>query len=251
MRSVRGTTVVLLAFLAFVPGRRIESQGATGGAKKPVDAAKGKDTKPDAKSGKKDDAGTSRWANPDCGPITPAKISDYVRGLQAEAASRQESEGIFKGVRSQADVVACRNAEAMGSTYQKYMLEGFDGANPPSTPGAVEKQMAKNQAKYNAYVEKKCGPDPSKYTWQENTKKARAAWAKASGMSEACYDWLADATIAFCKLPKDQQKIAAEKGIPVPNSPNWVFTAEEAKAIQPHCEQIMGLLKQVNFRLLQ
>jgi hypothetical protein len=100
-------------------------------------------------------------------------------------------------------------------------------------------------------MDKKCGKDPSKYTWRDANQKARAAWAKASGMSEACYDWLADATIAFCKLPKDEQKTAAEKGIPVPNSRNWVFTADEAKAIQPHCEQIMGLLKDVNFRLLQ
>lgn len=250
MRTVSGTTPVLVAFLAFAATDRIESQGSAGRAKKPVDAAKGKDTKPDAKSDKKD-GGTSRYANPDCGAITPAKISDYVRGLQAEIAARQEYEGIFKGVRSQADVVACRNAEAMGSTFQKIIQEGFDGANPPSTSAAVQKQMAKNQAKYDAYVDKKCGPDPSKYTWQEANKKARAAWAKASGMSEACYDWLADATIAFCKLPKDQQKTAAEQGIPVPNSRNWVFTAEEARSIQPHCEQIMGLLKQVNFRLLQ
>ena len=251
MRTVSGTTLILAALLAFVPGGRIESQGASGRVKKPVGAAKGQPTKSDAKSDKKDEVGTSRWANPDCGAITPAKISDYVRGLQAEVAARQEYEGIFKGVRSQADVVACRNAEAMGSTYQKIMQEGFDGANSPSTPTALEKQMAKNQAKYDAYVDKKCGPDPSKYDWKEATRRARAAWAKASGMSESCYDWLADATIAFCKLPKDEQKTAAEKGIPVPNSRNWVFTPDEAKAIQPHCEQIMVLLKQVNFRLLQ
>jgi len=251
MRTVSGTTLVLVAFLAFAPGARIESQGTTGRAKKPVPAPKAKDTNADVKSDKKDDTGTSRWADPDCGPITPAKISDYVRGLQAEAASRQESDGIFKGVRSQADVIACRNAEAMGPTFQKIIQEGFDGANPPSTAAAVEKQMAKNQAKYDAYVDKKCGPDPSKYTWQEANRKARAAWAKASGMKEACYDWLADATIAFCKLPRDEQKVAAEKGIPVPNSRNWVFTPEESRAIQPHCEQIMALLKDVNFRLLQ
>jgi hypothetical protein len=250
MRTVSGTTVVLVAFLAFAPVDRVDSQG-TGRAKKPAPAAPGKDSKPDAKPDKKGDGGTSRWANPDCGPITPAKISDYVRGLQAEVAARQEYEGIFKGVRSQADVLACRNAEAMGSTYQKIMMEGFDGANSPSTGAALEKQMAKNQAKYDAYVDKKCGPDPSKYDWKETNRRGRAAWAKASGMSEACYDWLADATIAFCRLPKDEQKTAAEKGIPVPNSRDWVFTADEAKAIQPHCDQIMVLLKQVNFRLLQ
>jgi hypothetical protein len=250
MQSVSGTTLVLVAFLAFAAGGRLESQ-ATGRTKKPADAPRAKATKPDAKSDKKDDGGTSRWANPDCGPITPAKISDYVRGLQAEAAARSEYEGMLKGLRSQADVVACRNAEAMSQSYQKIMMEGFDGANPPSTAAAIEKQMAKNQAKSEAHMDKKCGKDPSKYTWQDANQKARAAWAKASGMSLACYDWLADATIAFCKLPKDDQKTAAEKGIPVPNSRNWVFTADEAKAIQPHCEQIMVLLKEVNFRLLQ
>ena len=47
------------------------------------------------------------------------------------------------------------------------------------------------------------------------------------------------------------QKTAVEQRLPVPNSRSRVFTADEAKGIQPHGEQIMGLLEQVNFRLLQ
>jgi hypothetical protein len=253
MRTRIAAGVLFAIVLAIAPGRFLEAQGIRGTiAKKAGDATKGKVPQSDAKFDKNETGPvTSSWNNPTCGPLTPEKIGDYVRGLQAEAAVIQEFEGVLKGVRSQADAIACRNAEAMSPTYQKYMLEGFDGASPPSSQSAIEKQMAKNQAKYDAYVDTKCGKDPSKYREYDSKPKAFAAGVKASGMTEECYSWLADPTVAFCKLPKDQQQTAAEKGIRVAGTNKWLFTVGEARAIQPHCDEILTLLKKLNHRLVR
>ena len=52
-----------------------------------------------------------------------------------------------------------------------------------------------------------------------------------------CYDKLKEFVLSFCKLPPETRKAAVEKGIRVPGkgSAQWVFTAEQAKAIDPRC----------------
>jgi hypothetical protein len=125
------------------------------------------------------------------------------------------------------------------------MTEGFTGANPPSTGPAVQAQMDKNKAKYDEYLVKKCGtvPPPTSHDPGDTYRKAHAAGAKDAGMSEYCYDVLADRVIAFCRLDKKDQMAAAEKGLRVEKTREWLFTADEAKALQPRCGELMSALK--------
>jgi hypothetical protein len=243
MRTVSGTAFVLAALLATVPAHAVHSQIGGLIKKKAAEAVKGKADKPD-------DASTA--ATDSCGPLTPQKVQDLLRGLQAEATARNEFNSMVakaeaSKAESDAKSKACRDAENGGPTMQKMLTDGFTGSNPPSTAAAVQEQMAKNKAKWEEYLDKKCGKAPGgpapTYDQRDAYKKAHADGAKAAGMSEYCYDVAADRVIAFCGLGESDQKAAAQKGVRVKNWGDWLFTADEAKAIQPHCKDLMPLLK--------
>jgi hypothetical protein len=115
----------------------------------------------------------------------------------------------------------------------------------------VQAQMDKNKAKYEEYLDKKCGkvPPPTSHDPGDTYRKAHAEGAKDAGMSEFCYDVLADRVIAFCKLSNKEQAKAVEKGIRIENV-GEVFTADEAKAVQPHCGELMPALKKAGNTLV-
>src|SRR5690348_4856525 len=122
MRPVTGTALVLAALLAVLPARSAQSQLKGLIKKKAVEAAKGA---PD----KTADASTAKTDN--CGPITPEKIQDFLRGLQTEGSAQRQ----FDAMRSQAEssgvrAKACRDAGTGGPDYTKMMMEGFSAANP-------------------------------------------------------------------------------------------------------------------------
>ena len=241
MRIVSGAALVVAALLAGVVPRPVESQIGGFIKKKAGDIAKGKEAEADKGTTSKADS---------CGPITPQKVQDFLRGLQAEGAARNEFDSrVAREESSRAEseprIKACRDGEAGGQTFQKMMTEGFTGANAPSSPAAVQAQMDKNKAKYEEYLDKKCGKVPPRTSYDpgDTYRKAHADGAKEAGMSEFCYDVLADRVIAFCKLPKDQQKAAADKGLRVEKTREWLFTADEAKALQAHCDELMPALK--------
>jgi hypothetical protein len=211
--------------------------------KKAIEAAKGKDAKAN------NDASTAPADT--CGPITEKKLQDFLRGLQTEASAIKEFNTMVAKSDSTREesgprIKACRDAEAGGPTFQKMMTDGFTGANAPSTAAAVQAQMDKNKVKYDEYLDKKCGkelgPAPI-YDSRAAYAKAHAAGAKAAGMSEYCYDVLGDRVIAFCRLSKKEQTTAMEKGIRVSRAGEWVFTADEAKALQPLCGNLLSALE--------
>jgi len=244
MRTVSRAAVVLAALFATLSAQPAQSQGVGGLIrKKAVDAAKGKGDKPN-------DAPPT---DP-CGPVTPQKIQDFLRGLQAEASAQRE----FDAMRIQAEsssvrAKACRDAGTGGPDYTKMMVEGFNGPTPPSTPAAVQEQMAKNKAKWEEYLDKKCGKPPLPQSFDERGAyaKAHAAGAKEAGMSELCYEVMVDRVLAFCKLSNKEQASAADKGIRVQRFGEWVFTPDEAKALQPRCSDLMTALKNVGNTLAQ
>jgi hypothetical protein len=243
MRTV-GTALVLAALLSIVPTRPVQPQLGSLIKRKAVDAAKGK---------KEEGELTSSWATDSCGPITPEKIQNLLKGLQADAAARAEFDAAAKMAdtnreETAAKVKACRDGETGGQAMLQIMTEGFNGPNPPSTAAAVQAQQAKNKVKWDEYLDKKCGKEPSAASTanpREAYDKAHAAGAKAAGMSEYCYDVMSDAVIAFCKLSAKQQKEAVENGLRAGNSKQWLFTKDEAKAIQPYCNDLMTALNKI------
>jgi len=249
MRIISGAALVVAALLAVAVPRPAESQIGGFIKKKATDIAKGK-------GGEAEKGSTAQTDS--CGPVTPQKVQDFLRGLQAEGSARNEFDSkVAKEEASRAEaeprIKACRDAENGGATFQKMMTEGFTGANPPSTGPAVQAQMDKNKAKYEEYLDKKCGkvPPPTSYDPGDTYRKAHAAGAKEAGMSEYCYDVLADRVIAFCKLGKKDQTTAVEKGLRVDKTHEWLFAADEAKAIQPHCGELMAALKNAGNTLAQ
>ena len=241
MRIASGAALVVAALLALATPRPAESQIGGFIKKKATDVAKGE-------ANKKGDASTSKADS--CGPITPQKVQDFLRGLQSEGAARSEFDTRVakeESDRAEAEprVQACRDGENGGATFQKMMTEGFTGANAPSTGSAVQAQMDKNKAKYEEYLDKKCGkvPPPTSHDPGDTYRKAHTNGAKEAGMSEYCYDVLADRVIAFCRLSNKEQAAAVEKGIRVDKAGAAVFTADEAKAVQPHCGELMPALK--------
>jgi hypothetical protein len=243
MRTVSGTALVIATLLAALPANPAQSQIGGLIKKKAAEAVKGK------AADKTDDASTA--ATDSCGPLTPQKVQDLLRGLQAEATARNEFDSMVakaeaSKAESDAKSKACRDAENGGPTMQKMLTEGFTGSNAPSTGAAVQEQMAKNKAKWEEYLDKKCGKTTAAPTYDQRDayKKAHADGAKAAGMSEYCYDVAADRVIAFCRLGAKEQKAAVENGLRVEKTREWLFTADEAKAIQPHCNELMTALKQ-------
>ena len=243
MRTLSGAALIVAALLAGAVPRPVESQIGGFIKKKANDIAKGKEG-----DAAKKDASTSKADS--CGPITPQKVQDFLRGLQAEGAARNEFDSRVAradSARAEAEprVKACRDGEAGGATFQKMMTDGFTGANPPSTAAAVQAQMDKNTAKYEEYLDKKCGTVPAAVSHDpgDTYRKAHATGAKDAGMSEFCYDVLADRAIAFCKLSNKEQTTAMEKGVRVQKAGDWVFTADEAKALQPRCGELLSALQ--------
>jgi len=247
MRIASGAVLVVAALLTLAFPRPAESQIGGFIKKKAGDIAKGE-------ADKKGDASTSKADS--CGPITSQKVQDFLRGLRAEGAARNEFDSRVAGedaARAEAEprVKACRDGENGGAAFQRMMTEGFTGANAPTTGPAVQAQMDKNKAKYEEYLDKKCGkvPAPTSHDPGDTYRKAHANGAKEAGMSEFCYDVLADRVIAFCKLSNKEQAKAVEKGIRIENV-GEVFTADEAKAIQPHCGELMPALKKAGNTLV-
>lgn len=241
MRPVRATALVVAALLATLSARPVQSQIGGFIKKKAVEAAKGK-------ADKTDDAATAPADS--CGPITPEKVQAFLRGLQAEGSARTEFDtrvARAESIRAESEprIKACRDAENGGPTFVKIMTDGFTGTTAPSTGPAVQAQMDKNKVKLDEYLDKKCGKvaPPVSQDPGDTYRKAHAAGLAASGMSEYCYDVLGDRVIAFCKLPKDQQQAAADKGLRAEKTRQWLFTADEAKALQPRCNDLLAALK--------
>lgn len=246
MRPVRGTALVFAAMLAILPAHPAESQIGGLIKKKAVDAAKGKDGKADAKTVAKDDGPIKSQFDKECGPVTPDEIERFLKGLQAEAAAREAYQRRLAATKPDAEVEACRQKEAPGPEAIALIQRGL--ANGGTTE-YVQKQMEKNREDLEKLMVKKCGDrrSPVEHSWPSERTAAHKAGAKESGLSEECYDKLKEFTLAFCKaLTPDQQKIATEQGIRVPGQGQgifWVFTADEAKAMFPHCGE---LVKSVN-----
>jgi hypothetical protein len=248
MRTVRATTLVLAALIALLPGRLVEAQGIGGLIKKKAaEAAKGKDGKSDqGKTVAKDDGPITSQFGKECGPVTPESIDKFLKGLQTEAAGREAYDKKLAGAKPNEEVNACRGKETISPDGMALIQRGLANGG---TTDYVQKQMEKNREDLEKYLTKKCGEPVSKYQYDKSKEydAAHKAGAKAAGLGDDCYDKLKEFALAFCKtLTPAQQKVATEQGIKVPGSGAgvwWVFTADEAKAILPHCGELVGAVK--------
>ena len=244
MRHTTAATLVLATLLLCAPN---QAQSQIGGLikKKAAEAVKG-DKKDKAKSEPTDTPITSQLG--ECGPLTPEKVSDFLRGLTAEKVQRSEYDAMLRGLRTQAEVVACRNREIMSPEFQTIMGKGItEGASNAQ----LMKAMENNRLEVERMLTKKCGEDPSKYDQRKGYEAAHKAGANAAGLTEKCYDALKEHVLAFCNLSPAQQQTAMEKGIKAPGQGSgfWIFTADEAKAMSPRCGELVPAINATGFKV--
>ena len=99
----------------------VEGQGVGGLIRrKAAEAAKGKKAEPTRNDSKADGPIT---LTAEC-EISEASISRFERGLETELRLRSEFEVIFSGLRTQEQVVACRQKEAIGPAVQSMHVAG-------------------------------------------------------------------------------------------------------------------------------
>ncbi len=240
MRTITRASLVIAALLAFAPVGGAESQGIGGLIKKKAaEAARGKDAK---KEIVKDEGPLTSQFDKECGPVTPEAVDNFYRGLQTEIAGRGAYDRKLAAAKPTEEVNACRGNETISPEGRAIIQRGLE--NGGSTD-YVAKQIEKNREDLEKHLLKKCGEPASKYEFNKFAEydAARKAGAKAAGLSDHCYDKLKEFALAFCKgLTPDQQKAATEQGIKVPGQGSgvfWVFTADEAKALFPHCGDLV------------
>jgi hypothetical protein len=247
---MRTPVIIGLLFVSLiVPPDRLESQGLGGLIKKKAsEVAKGKDGKTDqAKAAAKDEGPIRSQFENECGPVTPDGVDRFLKGLQAELGQQGEFERKRSTAKPDDQVQACRSNEAIGPEALKIMSQGMtDGASDAQ----LQKAMAQNRTDLEAHLLKKCGEPASKYR-DFDANSARRVGAKAAGLSDECYDKLKEFALAFCQLPLAQQKTATEQGIRVPGKGRgeWVFTADEAKALAPRCSDLLRAIKDTGYTL--
>ena len=247
---MRTPAVLALMFVALTTTpHRVGSQGLGGLIKKKAaEAARGKDAKSDqGKTVAKDDGPIKSQFEKECGPLTPDALDRFLKGLQAELAQRREWERKRATTKPDEEVQACRGKEASGPEALKIISRGIvDGASTAQLQSA----MNQNRLDLDAYLLKKCGEPASAYRNFDGNA-ARAAGAKAAGMSDECYDKIKEFALAFCSLTPAQQKTATEQGIRAPGKgrAEWVFSADEAKALAPRCGELVGPIKGTGYTL--
>jgi len=252
MRTVCRTTLVLAALLAVPQPRQAHAQIGGLIKKKAAEAVKGKDGKSDqGKTVAKDDGPITSQFGKECGPVTPDAVEKFLKGLEIEVAGREGYDRKLAGAKPNEQVNACRGQETIGPEGIAIVQRGLANGG---TTDYVQKQMAKNREDLETYLTRKCGEPVSKYQYDKNKEydAAKKAGAEAAGLTDKCYDKLKEFALAFCKtLTPAQQKIATEQGIKVPGfgSGVWVFTADEAKALFPHCGELVPALKATGWEI--
>jgi hypothetical protein len=240
----------LVAVVALPLARQADGQGIGDRLKKKAsEAVKGKSSKPEQGKtvAKEDGPIQSAWDLEKCGPLTPDKLNDFLRGLKAEAVQRTEFDAMLRGLRTQQQVLACRNQEVMSPTAQKILNQGM---GPDASTAQLTKAMEKNRNDLLEHMDKKCGKDPSQFNQQDAYRKAHSEAAKAAGMSEACYDKLKEVVLGFCALTPQLRNAAVQNGIKAPGygSAFWVFTAGEAQALEQKCAEVVPAIESTGYK---
>jgi hypothetical protein len=157
---IRVVVPILLALVVPMIGR-VEAQGIGGMIKKKAgEITKGKGSKVEA--AKKEDDGPIK-STLGC-EVTPDAVTRFERGLQTERKHMSDFESMFSGLRSQQQVVQCRQHEAISRTVQQILSQGI---TQNATNAQLQAAMSKNMVDVEAYMVKKCGENPSKYNPSE------------------------------------------------------------------------------------
>lgn len=245
-----------LLLLGFTAAASAEAQGIGGLIKRKAAEAVGADKNkaPDAKPN----------SSASCAEANDDILDRFVKGLEAEVAENKAALDEFNKAMEAADAeLAKAKPEAEYQACQVATITGPEGAKvsalftselktAPQADGS--KLMAKFQVDIAALTEKRCGKsqDNAQKEWQQSKQNAlderRKRWnknsaeigAKASGLDENCYSRLKEHAIGFCRLSKENQQLAATKGL---KGGEGSYTPNESKAYGSRCPKLLALAK--------
>ena len=245
-------SLVAAVLLSLASVRQAEAQIGGLIKKKAAEAVGKKDAKKDGgKEVAKDDGPMTSQFEKECGPVTPESVEQFLKGLQAERAAREQFDREAAATKPAAEVRACQDREQISPEARAILHRGVENGAPAGMD--VAKQMEKNKAEFDKFVLKKCGVSDEKYGKSQRVRayyEAEKTGAKEAGLSDECYAKYKEFVTAFCKLPPAQQQAAAEQGLKTPGQGKdvyWVFTASEAKAFLPKCRDLMAGIKATGY----
>lgn len=179
--------------------------------------------------------------------LTKANLDRFAAGLEADKASRAASVKMLATIKTKSAYDQCGMAFATGPDYQKLMSD----YNAQIAKAAdQDAQMKIGQAfgeNLQAAMQKRCGPDPSRYPESQRQSVINADAEKAaiekSGFTPRVYGVLKERIAPFCAAD------AATRGsgdVRLPGSGRgifYVYTAAESAELAPRCAPLLDAMR--------
>ena len=183
--------------------------------------------------------------------MTPATLDRFAKALALEESSRKSiaakaAAPLPKAKKTKDEYAACQMELYMTPEFQQ-MMQGMTSAvtGGGKDPAAVQKSVQEAQGRMEAFVEKSCGPDPSKTFTKPDVgsllRQAQADAARSTGFTGRQYAIIKERVTPLCLSDPtppgpDGLKIRGEGSV------LFVYTTGEVEALRPRCEAFTKLL---------
>jgi len=181
-----------------------------------------------------------------CPPLSPSVIDQLLKGMAEERALREALRTQLKSLKTAEQFKACEEGALASPEGQKLYQRMMD--TDGKSQQEIQAIMAKIPLDLEALITKTCGPDPAKFDdyWKEGKlREAELKGAEKSGFDKECYDLLKERVLPFCKAPAALRTSATVGGVKIPGvgKGEYGYTAEEAKALNPRCAELVTALE--------
>ncbi len=181
-----------------------------------------------------------------CPPLSPSVLDQLLKGMAEERDLREALKTELKSLKTAEQFSACQLGAPASPEGQKLYERMMD--TDGKSQQEIQAIMAKIPLDLEALITKSCGPDPSKFDdyWKDGKLgDAEKKGAEKSGFDKECYDLLKERVLPFCKAPAALRTSATVGGVKIPGvgKGEYGYTAEEAKALNPRCAELVTALE--------
>ena len=192
--------------------------------------------------------------------VTAARLDQFKKGMQVEVAERERVTKLFASMKSNEEYQKCSQQVAGSEDFQKILMNlGKVGEHP--TQEEMAKATTKMQEDMAALTEKKCGPDPGKYSKPQMIGDAIGKGSDAAGLGDdMAYAGWKEWVQIFCEYVAEVEKQGADgkeqiekmkrEGIRIMSTASnknakfyYVYTADEVKLLLECCPDLLPLIK--------
>ncbi len=189
--------------------------------------------------------------------VNDAVVASFQRGLQVEIDGRNAFLKAASALKTPEEYSAC--VSSTQSSPEAIQLKTTIANSLPdnATTEQMMKMISRTGAEMEALTARRCGADPARFYGSARTTAFEKAEQDGANEFGKVFDTIDPATALqrhrfmkewpppFCGLPGSTQQNAAGTGIHVPGSGtniSYVYTAKEAAALGPACDNLMKLL---------